>query len=326
MFGAGAAQMLGVPLLSIIPQEGRAQAETMLWNALTSGAVGGFEFPYRDAQGGRRQLAASVAPVANELGVIVGTSAVVRDITNRLVLQDQLAQSRKMASLGQMAGTMAHYFNNILGGIVTSVDFALASDNPAMQKRVLEKTAKALSRASHLLDSLLTFAEGDYKTADLADLTESFLEVVEQVTPELEEANITAQVDVEPIPVTAVPSVQMRTVLSNLIHNAIEAMPDGGKLTLSLGPAKAPEEGLAIRITDTGCGVPDEQLDRLFEPFYSTKSAMEEGESVGRPGLGLAVAHGIVQVLGGRISVKSSVGVGSTFEVVLPVRPRFPSR
>lgn len=323
MFGAQATQMLGAPLLSVIPQESRPQAEKMLWSALTAGTIGGFEFCLRDPQGRPRQLAASVAPVMNDEGVIVGASAVVRDITNRMVLQEQLARSRKMASLGQMAGTMAHYFNNILGGIVTSVDFALASDNPAMQKRVLEKTAKSLSRASHLLDSLLTFAEGDYKTADLADLTEIFLEVIEQVTPELEEANIALEVNTTAIAVTPVPGMQMKTVLSNLVHNAMEAMPEGGKLILTLGPA---DDGYAVRVSDTGCGLTEEQLERIFEPFYSTKSAVEEGEYVGRPGLGLAVAHGIVQVLGGRIVVQSREGVGSTFEVRLPAKAHLPEK
>jgi two-component system, cell cycle sensor histidine kinase and response regulator CckA len=317
LFGAAAQPMLGTTLLSVIPQDSRAEAERMLQQSLTEGTIGGFEFCYRDGQGHRRYLAATISPVVNDAGVIIGTSACIRDITNRIVLTEQVARSRKMASLGAMAGAVAHYFNNILGGAITSVDFALASDNPTMQKRVLEQTAKALGRAASLSDGLLTFAEGDFHTADLADLTETFMGVTDVTEQELAGSNITMEVRAEAIPVTAVPSVQFRTALHNVIQNAIEAMPDGGRLTVALART---EDGFSVRVTDTGCGVPEELQDRIFEPLYSTKA-----EADARPGLGLAVAHGIVQTMGGGITITSKVGEGSTFEIKLPIHPKLPA-
>ena len=322
MFGAAAEQMFGTKFLSVIPQEDRGQAEHMFARALSDGEIGGFEFCYRDAQGNRRQLAATVSPVVNDEGAIVGTSACMRDITRRIALQEELAQSRKMASLGTMAGALAHYFNNILGGVITSVDFALASGTPEMQKHVLEKTASALARASVLGDSLLVFAEGDLRAADLADLTETLLEVIDAVEPELKAAGIKLELNLEPIPVTAVPSVQFRTALHNVIHNAVEAMPDGGRLTVELG---AVEQGYRIRITDTGRGVSEELKDRVFEPFYSTKTPGGPGGETAGPGLGLAVAHGILHVMGGQIHVESQVSAGATFEITLPATPRLPA-
>ena len=321
MFGAAPNQMIGAALLSVIPQDDRAQAEQMFRRALSEGEIGGFEFCYRDAQGNRRQLAATVSPVVDDGGSILGTSACIRDITRRIILQEQLAQNRKMASLGAMAGALAHYFNNILGGVITSVDFALVSDAPLMQKRVLEKTAKALARASQLGDGLLTFAEGDLRTADLADLTETLIEVTDRMEAELKSSGIEMEVRVDPIPVTEVPGVQFRTVLNNVIDNAVDAMPNGGKLTIELRPI---EGGYRVRVADTGCGVPEELMDRIFEPFYSTKSLGGTGGEDARSGLGLAVAHGILQVMGGGISVQSRAGEGSTFEITLPTAPRLP--
>lgn len=322
MFGAASEQMYGATLLSVIPQESRAHAEQVLRNALSDGAICEFEFCSPDAQGDRRKLAAVVSPIVNDEGTIIGVSASIRDITRRIVLQEQLAQNRKMASLGEMAGALAHYFNNILGGIITSIDFAMTSDAPAMQKRVLEQTATALARASELGDSLLTFAEGDFRTVDLADLTEILLETIEEAEPALRAAKIEMDVHTDSIPVTEVPGVQIKTVLNNLIDNAAEAMPDGGKLTVELSPI---DGGYRIRVTDTGCGISEELLDRVFEPFYSGKSSDGPDDKHVGPGLGLAVVHGILHVMGGRISVESKIGEGSTFEVVLPTHPNLPT-
>jgi PAS domain S-box-containing protein len=322
MFGAAASQMYGVPLLSVIPDASRAEAEQMLRKAVDQGEIGGFEFSAPGPGSKRRVLAANVSPVIDDRGRVVGTSAFVRDITNRIRLQEQLARNRKMGSLGAMAGAMAHYFNNILGGAITSVDFALASNDPVLQKRVLEKTAQALARAAQLGDGLLTFAEGDFRTADLADLTEVLIEITHTVEPELASAGIQLEMDLQPIPVTAVPAAQFRTAMSHLIQNAIEAMPDGGKLTVTLATC---DEGYRIRVSDTGCGVSEDLQDRIFEPFYSTKASGEAGTGEPRPGLGLAVAHGPVPVMGGRIVVESEGDAGTTFEITLPRTPKLPA-
>jgi len=321
MLGAAAEQMLGAAFLSVIPMDERDEAEQILRKALSNGEIGEFEFRYPGPQGNRRQLAAVISPVVDDEGAVVGVSACVRDITKRILLEEQLAQNRKMVSLGAMAGAIAHHFNNILGGVITSVDFALTSNDPAMQRRVLEKTAHALTRASELGDGLLTFAEGDFRAIDLADLTETLIEVVDAAEADLRSKNIEVEVRVEPIPITAVPAAQFKTVLNNLIHNAAQAMPNGGTLTVELQPI---DDGYRIRVIDTGCGVSEALQDRIFEPFYSTRTS-GAGDGVDtQAGLGLAVAHGILQVMGGRVTVNSTVGQGSTFEIILPTNPKLP--
>ena len=170
LFGAGELEMMGASWDSIVPIEDRERATAMFEASLTQGKASEFEFSLRNEHGAERRLAVVVTPVADPDGKRIGGMACVRDITNRMILQEQLSQQTKMASLGEMAGAISHHFNNILGGIVTSIDFALASADPDMMEKVLAKTAQALPRATELIRSLLAFAEGDYQESGMCDL------------------------------------------------------------------------------------------------------------------------------------------------------------
>ncbi len=314
MFGAAAGRMVGTSLLAVIPQEGREDAERALKAAIEQGVTSQFEFVHRDEKGVRRQLAVTVSTIPDRKGTGVGALACFRDITNRMQLVEQLAQSRKMASLGEMAGAMAHHFNNILGGIVTSVDFALASTDPEVQQRVLLKSAQALGRATRLVDSLLAFAEGDRRHEDVADLTETVTQLVDRMEPEIRDRGMELLFEAQPIPPIPVYRNRIDTVLLNLIDNAIQAMKGGDVLTIRLGSAG---EKICLEVEDTGCGMSDDELSRIFEPFYSRPHILRGSRDRGE-GLGLAVVHGIVQDAGGSISVTSRVGRGTTFTIYLP--------
>jgi PAS domain S-box-containing protein len=314
MFGADARRMVGTSLLTVIPQEGREEAERALHAAVDDGITNQFEFCHRDAQGGPRQIAVTVSPIPNRAGARVGALACFRDITRRIQLAEEVAQHRKMASLGEMAGALAHHFNNILGGIVTSVDFALAASDPGVRYRVLQNAAQALTRATRLVDSLLAFAEGDRRYDDVADLFETVVRIADRTESELAEQGIKLQRELASVPAMDVPRKQLETVLLNLLHNAEEAMPDGGTVTLGLEPA---DQGVRLLVSDTGCGIPDEELSRIFEPFYSRPHPEHRARRL-REGLGLAVVHGIVQDLGATITVQSEPDHGTTFCIRVP--------
>jgi PAS domain S-box-containing protein len=314
MFGAGRGEMLGTDWAQLIPLEGRKHAQELLDSCVTENESAEFEFSLRDEHGASRRLAAIITPVSDHDGRRIGGLACIRDITNRAVLRDRLAQQSKMAALGEMAGALSHHFNNILGGVVTSVDFALASRDPAVILRVLENTATALPRATRLVENLLAFAEGDYRDATLCELGEVIIQLIEQTEPKLKGTDVVLQVDVEEIPVIEVPRSALLTVLTNLMDNAIEAMPNGGTLSLCV---RTRGDQAVVRVSDSGCGLDEESLTRIFEPFYSTKSRGDESKL--SRGLGLAVAHGIVKVLSGSVHVTSVVGEGTTFEVRLPL-------
>ena len=319
MFGAAADRMIGTPIRSVVPQESRDTAERMLYQSIESGRTSQFEFQHRDQNGENRELTGTIAPILSEVGECLGASLCIRDITRRIQLQHQLAESRKMASLGSVAGAIAHHFNNILGGIITSVDFALSSGDSSMNSRVLQHTSKALQRATVLVHGLLVFAQGEPQAGDLSDFTEIVNGIAESVEKSIEGRNIEFNLKLPELPVLPYERMRIRTVLQNIVQNAIEAMPDGGALTLEVFLRA---DFIVTRIQDTGIGFDESAKSRIFEPFWSTKGTLttQTGSAEGI-GLGLAIAHGLVQTVGGTITVASVPGKGTIFEVTLPRPP-----
>jgi signal transduction histidine kinase len=306
--------MVGANWWSILPLEDRDRLRADVTANLSRGETTEFNFASRDEHGENRRLAAIVTPILTSGGERVGQLAVIRDISNRVRLQRQLEQKSKMASLGEMAGALSHHFNNILGGVVTSVDFALASRDPDIVMRVMEKTAHALTRATELVDSLLAFAEGDFRDANLGDLGEVVIELVRRLEARLADSSVRIEVDLQSLPIVEVPRTAMLTVLRNLAENAIEAMPEGGVLRVA---TRLEDHWIAVSVGDTGCGLDEDAIARIFEPFFTTKLAGTQAAGMNR-GLGLAVAHGILKVLHGHIQVNSTVGAGTEFVIRLP--------
>lgn len=317
LFGASSERMIGTPIGPILPPHRRAEAEDALRRAIDDGASTEFEFTYCDVAEKTHELSVSVAPVVGESGRRVGASACIRDITRRITMQTQLDHHRKMAALGEMAGAVAHHFNNILGGIITSLDYAADNDDPILQRRSIEQASRGLARATALVNSLVAFAEGDRHTEDLADLTEIISALADELEENLARAGIKIILDVPKLPVIPVPRVPVGLALRNVTQNAADAMPDGGTLHIAL----ALEGSWAVaRISDTGCGFDQETLSRMFEPFWTTKGAL--GSRGGKAtGLGLAVAHGAIQAIGGTISAESKGRGGSCFVIKMPRTP-----
>lgn len=321
MFGAAVGSVLGTPVVSIIPLEGRETAERLIRQAGVSRDITHFEFQHRDSQGQPRTLAVTVSPVVGDAGACSGALCCFRDITTRINLAAELAHRNKMASLGEMAGGLAHYFNNILGGAVTSVDFALASDDPLLHAKTLQKTGQALTRATKLLKALLCFAEGDQRDDAQGQLIDVILQVAKEFERGFTAADVRLDLRVSTTPRLSVPKTQLATVLENVFQNAVDAMPHGGTLTLHTSPVTA---GCVLTVSDTGCGMSEQALQKLFQPFFSTKR--RDAEDEGHPGLGLAVAHGILSVLGHSISVSSTPGQGTTVVIDLRNYSEFPER
>ena len=169
MFGAGAERMIGTSITSLVPQERRRVAERVLRRAVEAGESADFEFQYPDAKGRPRELIVTVSPILSKSGTPAGASACFRDITRRISMQNELNESRKMRALGTMAGAIAHHFNNILGGVITRVDYAIERNEPTVAARVLRQTSRALLRASRLVNGLLALSTDEQRAEDLAD-------------------------------------------------------------------------------------------------------------------------------------------------------------
>ncbi len=314
LFDRSANQMIGRPLTAIVAKKRRSVLGKLLRRVLRDGAIREFEVEHPGPGGQILSLLAVIGPIpgTNQRGQ--GVAAWVRNVTIRTRMAERLAAAEKMASLGTLAGGVAHHFNNILGGVATFVDYALTTNDPAASRRALQMTAEATARVAKLTQSLLSFAEQDPRRADLADFTETILTFVHLVERPLAERNIVLTLDLHPVPIVAVEANRMHHILGNLLTNAEEAMPDGGEIRLAIGGS---DQWVWLDFADTGRGISPEHLPMVFEPFFTTKGLLAGG-SAGNPGLGLSVVHGIVTELGGEISVDSARGEGACFQLRFP--------
>ena len=243
----------------------------------------------------------------------------------RTKLEEQLRQAQKMESIGQLAGGVAHDFNNLLTTVGAFVELAQEELPPkALVREYLDGVLAATSRGASLTQQLLAFARKKIVQPEEANLN-AILGRMAQMIGRLVGEHIELALELSPqLGSVKVDVGSMEQVIVNLIVNARDAMPNGGKLTLKTQdivldareagshPDLAPGTYVALVVTDTGTGMSAEMLARLFEPFFTTKAP---GAGTG---LGLAMCHGIVTQAGGTISVHSELGAGSRFCVYLP--------
>jgi len=260
------------------------------------------------------EVSVKVNPLFDADGKVVAGVIWAQDTTRLRKLERELTAAEHLASLGTLAGGIAHHFNNILGGVSTFVDYALASDDPRAARRALQMTAQAADRAAKITKSLLAFAQKGAGGEDQADLTEVVLTFASLVEKSLAEKRIKLDLQLRPVPVVPVRVDWMHTVLGNLLDNAEDAMPHGGRVGIELG---ADKKTVWLKFSDDGTGIKPEDWQRIFEPFYTTRGLTGTGQQ-NKPGLGLAVVHGLVKEMGGEIDVKSTPGAGATFRIRFP--------
>ncbi len=316
IFQATPAQMLGRHVALIVPETRRPELHAMIERAVTQRESNELEIEHRDEHGERITLAMVIAPILDGKDTLLGLSFWIRDITNRKILERQLMHAEKMASLGTLASGVAHHFNNIIGGIATYVDFALNSHNLQTSRQALKMTAEAANRISHITESLLTFAEKDFRQFDLSDLTEVVLNFSHLVEKPLADKNIKLEVQILPVPIVEVPGSRILQVLGNLLDNAENAMPGGGTVSIRL---EQKEQQVVLSFSDTGCGISPRDLPHIFEPFYTTRGVASGGDHP-CAGLGLSVVHGILGELNATIEAASQLQKGTTFTILFPVR------
>lgn len=245
-------------------------------------------------------------------GKFSGSINVLKDITAEKRLQAQLIQSEKMAATGRLAASIAHEINNPLQAIQGCLDLAQANSTAEKQQRYLAMAQSELSRLASIVQRMLDFYRPTTGTPAPLDVRAVVGDALELGQKRLEHARIVVQTEWEPdVPLINGVGNQLKQVFLNLVLNAIEAMPHGGNLHIRGQMLDENGKWLTITFTDSGVGISPEARDKIFEPFYTTKA---DGT-----GLGLSVCHNIIASHGGRVTVESVEGQGSSFTVWLPV-------
>jgi signal transduction histidine kinase len=233
-------------------------------------------------------------------------------------LRQQLLQAQRLSSVGAIASSVAHEFNNILTMIINYAKMAMKpGTDEATRIQSLEKICKGGLRAATIIQSMLGFARNNSTRRDMVDLVALVEEVLILAEKDLSKHRIQIEKKFQGRPQAPVIPAQIEQVLLNLVINSRQAMPRGGRLLLEV--RENPRTEMAeILVSDTGIGIPPEQLRMIFEPFFTTKEPDEHGH--GGTGLGLSVCRQIIEQHSGRIRVESKVGKGSTFIVKLPLK------
>jgi len=281
--------------------------------ALRSGEIQRQEVAVSSSFGRRAWLDCRFAPftLEGEPHLLVLTD----DVTERKRMEEQLVRQERLATLGQLSGSIAHELRNPMGAIKNAAFFLeMAVDDPDPDvQEALAIVNHQIERCEGIIRALLDFVRSrppERREIGLNDVVQRALADV-AVPPEV---NLVTRLD-PTVPPLSADSTQLHQIFTNLLHNAVQAMPEGGCMTVATCQTSdkgAPSEGeVAIAISDTGVGIPEEDLERVFEPLVTTK--------VTGIGLGLAITRTLVRGHGGRVEVESEVGAGSTFTVWLPV-------
>jgi PAS domain S-box-containing protein len=265
-----------------------------------------------------------LVPVFDEAGRLVATEGIARDITERLQMEEQLMRAQRLETAGRIAGQVAHDFNNLLSpltGYPELIKMLLPEEHPAVQYCNL--MLEAAERMAYVNEELLSLGRRGHFVQEATDLNEIVEQTAAQISNGANGLDIRMELAEELKPVSGAEA-QLHRVVSNLMSNGREAMLQGGVLTVitenyhseasSASPRLEPGEYVRLTISDTGCGIPKEIRDKIFDAFFSTKQGMKRRGC----GLGLSVVQAVVEDHRGCMELESEEGVGTTFRVYLP--------
>jgi signal transduction histidine kinase len=233
------------------------------------------------------------------------------------ILKEQLAQSQRLTALGELLGTTTHEFNNILTTVINYAKMGMRHKDAETRDKAFDRILNAGNRAAKLTSQILGMARNrtnSFEPIDLAGLIEDSLILLER---EMNKYRVSVERYFDPAPRALVNPVQVQQILINLMVNARQAMPNGGRLILKVTHS-AEEKLIDLVVRDTGSGIPPEKLRRIFDPFFSTKSG-PDASGKGGTGLGLSMCRDIIEAHHGRIRVESTPGKGTAFTLRFPV-------
>jgi len=315
MFGYTANEMVGQPVLRLIPQELHYEEDEILRKLRSGGRIDHYETKRRKKNGETFEVSVTISPIRDASGRVIGASKIARDISDRKRIERLLVQSEKLAATGRMAAAIAHEINNPLESLINLI--FLARQSSAVGGRAynyLLTAEQELERVSHLARQTLGYYRDTNSPADLYlhDLIENVLTVYHS---KLLATRISVDTRFNDLQKIVVSRGEMLQVFTNIIANAIDAMSQGGVLRIStrnlFGSAA---DGIQTVIQDNGSGITQEHLEKVFEPFFTTKGDLGTG-------IGLWVARQLVETRGGQISLASGTekgNSGTTITIFIP--------
>ena len=232
------------------------------------------------------------------------------------LLRQQLAHAQKLTAVGELTSTVTHEFNNVLMTIINYAKMGLRHKDEATRDKALEKILAAGERASRITNAVLGMARNRSNAMEPTDLAAIIEETLVLLEREMRKYRISVETHLAQVPPASAMGNQIQQVLLNLLINARQAMPDGGRVVIGLS-YDASSSRIDLSVRDTGSGIPPQKLPHIFDPFFSTKKG-PDSTGKGGTGLGLATCRNIIEAHQGRIRVESTVGTGTAFTIRLP--------
>ena len=306
MFGYSSKEMIGQPILRLIPTELYYEEEEILRKLRAGERVDHYETRRTRKDGSSIEVSVTISPIKDESGRVIGASKIARDISDRKRMERLLVQAEKIAATGRMAAAVAHEINNPLEAVMNLIYLARQNTPASSQAHQYLTTAdEELGRVSHIARQTLGYYRDTSSPTEvhLHDLIENVLAIYRSRLLAWEVSVDTQFNDLQKILVSRGEFIQ---VFSNLITNAIDAMASGGSLHLSARTLmSATGDGIQVVIRDTGSGIRQEYLEKIFEPFFTTKGDLGTG-------IGLWVTKQLIEKRGGRIWVASNTDPGKS--------------
>ncbi len=232
------------------------------------------------------------------------------------ILKQQLAQAQKLTALGELAGTTTHEFNNVLTTILNYAKMGQRHKDAPTRDKCFEKILAASTRAAKITSTILGMARNRASGQEPTDLTQLVEDTMMLLEREMNKYHITVDKQFQPIPQAYVNGNQIQQILINLLINARQAMPNGGRIALKL-MHDADSDMIDLVVRDSGCGMPQEVLTKIFDSYFTTKTG-PDASGKGGTGLGLSLCKEIIEAHHGRIRVESAPGKGTCFTLKLP--------
>lgn len=290
-----------------------------LWASINSGRSWSGNVRNRRRNGELYWERKTITPVQNDEGEIVSHLSVSNDITAEMATQRKLIEADKMSAIGTLAAGVAHEFKNYLGGIIGNASYAMellhTKDGLKTVTETLPKIIDMGERANDVAMSLLTYSRSRPEDRQPEDMTNLIKKTVKLVEKELRIQSVELVTHFEDVPRIEVSASKIQQLLLNLLINAQHAIKSHGVITIALFNR---DREIEVRVADTGVGIPGENLEKIFDPFYSTKGVWGKDEVTGT-GIGLSICRNIALEHGGDLTAESIVGIGTTFTLRLPV-------